>query len=103
MRSGIVIHNNLRAFMTDVDPDVVLAREFSKYPNIVPAHLLDEESEAGELFVGQQFDVKKDCLHAIKQYNLKLSVDYKATKLMQYLYVGECWKALSGCNWHVRL
>ncbi|MFQ6642433.1 hypothetical protein Gotur_017615, partial [Gossypium turneri] len=48
----IVIRNNPRSFMTDVDPDVALAREFPKYTNIVPAHLVDEEFGDEELFVG---------------------------------------------------
>ncbi|PPS10158.1 hypothetical protein GOBAR_AA10487 [Gossypium barbadense] len=39
---GIVIRNNPGSFMTDVDPDAALAREFPKYTNIVMAHLLDE-------------------------------------------------------------
>ncbi|KAH1098462.1 hypothetical protein J1N35_015383 [Gossypium stocksii] len=93
---GIVIRNNPRSFMIDVDPDA--AREFPEYTNIVPAHLLDEEFGDEELFVGQQFHNKKDCLHAIKQLSLKLGVDYKVTKSTQSLYVGECWKASSGCK-----
>ncbi|KAK5784390.1 hypothetical protein PVK06_038913 [Gossypium arboreum] len=88
--------------MTDVDPDAMLAREFPEYTNIVPTHILDEEFSDEELFVGQQFDNKKDCLHAIKQLSLKLGVDYKITKSTQSLYVGECWKASSGCKWCVR-
>ncbi|KAK5818439.1 hypothetical protein PVK06_023376 [Gossypium arboreum] len=53
-RFGVVIRNNPVAFITDVDLDA----EFSKYLDIVPAHLLDEESKVEELFVGQQFDNK---------------------------------------------
>ncbi|KAK5770819.1 hypothetical protein PVK06_046974 [Gossypium arboreum] len=54
-RSDIIIGNNPGAFMTDVDPDVVLACEFSEYPDVVATHLLDEEPKAEELFIGQQF------------------------------------------------
>ncbi|XP_016740192.1 uncharacterized protein [Gossypium hirsutum] len=99
---GIVIRNNPGTFMSDVDPDAALAREFSKYPNIVPTHLVDNEFDEEELFVVQQFDNKKDCLHAIKQLSLQLGVDYKVTKSTQSLYTGECWKASSGCKWRVR-
>ncbi|PPD90895.1 hypothetical protein GOBAR_DD12160 [Gossypium barbadense] len=53
MDPSIVIRNNPGAFMTDVDPNVALAREFPKYTNIVSAHLLDEEFNGEELFVGQ--------------------------------------------------
>ncbi|MFQ6636025.1 hypothetical protein Gotur_014121, partial [Gossypium turneri] len=49
---GIVIRNNSGSFMTDVDPDAALAREFLKYTNIVPAHLVDNEFDEEELFVG---------------------------------------------------
>ncbi|KAH1106587.1 hypothetical protein J1N35_010355 [Gossypium stocksii] len=86
LSSNIVIDNNPGAFMIDVDPNMELAREFSEYSNIVSAHLLDEESEVEVLFIGQQFDNNKDCLHAINQS----------------LYVGECWKASSDCNWCVQ-
>ncbi|PPD88403.1 hypothetical protein GOBAR_DD14664 [Gossypium barbadense] len=51
--SGIVIRNNSGSFITDVDLDAVLAREFTEYPNILPAHLVDKESDIEELFVGQ--------------------------------------------------
>ncbi|PPR84038.1 hypothetical protein GOBAR_AA36675 [Gossypium barbadense] len=67
---SIVIRNNPGSFMTDVDPDAALACEFPEYTNIVSAHLLDDEFDDEfddeELFVGQQFDNKKDCLNAIK-------------------------------------
>ncbi|MFQ6621825.1 hypothetical protein Gotur_002740, partial [Gossypium turneri] len=36
----IVIRNNLGSFMTDVDPDATLAREFLEYTNIVSTHLM---------------------------------------------------------------
>ncbi|KAH1082743.1 hypothetical protein J1N35_022504 [Gossypium stocksii] len=36
-----------------------------------------------ELFVGQQFDNKADYVFAIKQYNMKLSIDYKRTQQWQ--------------------
>lgn len=92
-----IFFENLRAFMIDVDSDAAFAREFPKYTNIVSAHLLEEESDVEVLFVRQQFN-DKDYLHAIKQYSLKLAMDYKVTKSMQSLYVGECWKALSCSN-----
>ncbi|KAH1128986.1 hypothetical protein J1N35_000364 [Gossypium stocksii] len=77
---GIVIRNNPRFFMTNVDPNAALACKFPIYTNIVPAHLLYDKFGDEELFVGQQFDNKKYCLHVIKQLSLKLGVDYKVTK-----------------------
>ncbi|MFQ6652143.1 hypothetical protein Gotur_024141, partial [Gossypium turneri] len=38
--------------MTDVDLDAAFAREFPEYTNIVPAHLVDNEFDEEELFVG---------------------------------------------------
>ncbi|PPR86748.1 hypothetical protein GOBAR_AA33943 [Gossypium barbadense] len=67
---GIVKRKNPGSYMTDVDPDTAFAREFSEYTNIVTALLLDDEFGDEELFVGQQFDNKKDCLHAIKHLAL---------------------------------
>ncbi|PPD91304.1 hypothetical protein GOBAR_DD11766 [Gossypium barbadense] len=42
--------NSHLAGNTGPDPDAALAREFSKYSNIVPAYLLDEEFDGEELF-----------------------------------------------------
>ncbi|KAK5775272.1 hypothetical protein PVK06_043145 [Gossypium arboreum] len=78
----IVIRNNLKSFMANVDLDAAFALEFVEYTNIVPICLLDKEFDGEELFIGQKFDNKKDCLHAIKQYSLKLGVDYNVTKSM---------------------
>ncbi|KAK5812142.1 hypothetical protein PVK06_027554 [Gossypium arboreum] len=100
MRSDIVICNDLD--MSSVGPNAVLAYKFPEYLDIVPTHLMETDSEVGELFVGQQFDNKKDYVYAIKQYNIKLSVNYKVSKSTQTLYVGECWRADNCCNWWVR-
>ncbi|PPR87720.1 hypothetical protein GOBAR_AA32970 [Gossypium barbadense] len=90
MGPGIVIRNNLVSFMTDVDPDAALAREFPEYTNILPAYLLNDESDNKELFVGQQFNNKKDCVHTIKQLSLKLGVDYKIQMWMIRKLEGPC-------------
>ncbi|PPD73632.1 hypothetical protein GOBAR_DD29445 [Gossypium barbadense] len=50
---GIVIRNNPGSFMTDVDPDATLVHEFPEYTNIVLDHLVDNEFDEEELFVGQ--------------------------------------------------
>ncbi|XP_040967113.1 uncharacterized protein [Gossypium hirsutum] len=55
-----------------------------------------------ELFVGQQFENKADCVFAIKQYSMKLLIDYNVFKSTPTLYVGECWRAGDGCGWRVR-
>ncbi|PPS09036.1 hypothetical protein GOBAR_AA11598 [Gossypium barbadense] len=96
---GIVIRNNPGSFMTDLDLDAALAREFLEYTNIVPAHLLDEEFGDEELFVGQQFDNKKDCLHAIKQLSLKLGVDYKVSVLIADMQARFKYKVLYRKAW----
>ncbi|PPS06106.1 hypothetical protein GOBAR_AA14541 [Gossypium barbadense] len=49
--SGIIIRNNPGSFMTDVDLDAALVREFLEYTNIMSAYLLDEELDDEELFV----------------------------------------------------
>ncbi|PPD84984.1 hypothetical protein GOBAR_DD18079 [Gossypium barbadense] len=81
MGFDIVIRNDLGAHMSNVDPDAAYTCELLKYLDIVPAHLLEVDLEVGELFVGQQFYNKKDCVHVIKQYSLKLSMDYKRTQI----------------------
>ncbi|KAH1047261.1 hypothetical protein J1N35_038045 [Gossypium stocksii] len=52
-----------------------------------PSHGIILRNEPGgdmlnleELFVGQQFENKADCVFAIKQYSMKLSIDYKVAK-----------------------
>ncbi|MFQ6651438.1 hypothetical protein Gotur_023769, partial [Gossypium turneri] len=51
MGPGIIIRNNPGTFMSDVDPDAALAREFSEYPDIVPTHLVHNEFDEEELFI----------------------------------------------------
>ncbi|KAK5842946.1 hypothetical protein PVK06_005369 [Gossypium arboreum] len=66
---GIVIRNNLRFFMTNVDPDAAFAYEVLEYTNIVPAHLLDDEFGDEELFVS--------VLIADMQARFKYKVSYR--------------------------
>ncbi|XP_017614136.1 uncharacterized protein LOC108459300 [Gossypium arboreum] len=99
---GIILRNELGGNMLNVDPDAAHASEFPKYADIVPTHRLASNSHFDELFVGQQFENKADCVFAIKQYNMKLSIDYKVAKSTPTLYVGECWRADDGYGWRVR-
>ncbi|PPE01737.1 hypothetical protein GOBAR_DD01237 [Gossypium barbadense] len=46
---GIVIHNDLEAYMSIIDLDVTHAFEFLKYPDILPAHRLVADPEQYEL------------------------------------------------------
>ncbi|MFQ6636040.1 hypothetical protein Gotur_012780, partial [Gossypium turneri] len=55
---GIILWNDLRAHMLNVDPDVVHAPE---YVDIVLAHRLASNSQLEELFVGKRFENKADC------------------------------------------
>ncbi|XP_017609411.1 uncharacterized protein LOC108455348 [Gossypium arboreum] len=99
---GIILRNEPGGNMLNVDPDAAHASEFPEYADIVPAHRLASNSQFDELFVGQQFEIKADCVFAIKQYSMKLSIDYKVAKFTPTLYVGECWRADDGCGWRVR-
>ncbi|KAH1107371.1 hypothetical protein J1N35_011139 [Gossypium stocksii] len=64
IRSDIVIWNDPN--ISSINPTMVLAYEFPQYLDIVPTHLMEIDSEVEELFVGQQFNNKKDCAYAIK-------------------------------------
>ncbi|PPE02200.1 hypothetical protein GOBAR_DD00798 [Gossypium barbadense] len=77
----IVIHNNPGAHMLLINPDAMHAAEFSKYPNILPAHRLAVDSDPEVLFVGQKFKSKERCVFPIKRYSMNVSVDYKVTVL----------------------
>ncbi|KAK5824081.1 hypothetical protein PVK06_018844 [Gossypium arboreum] len=96
---GIILRNEPGGNMLNVDPNATYASEFPEYADIVPAHRLASNSQFDELFVGQQFENKADCVFAIKQYSMKLSIDYKVAKPTPTLYVGECWRADDGCGW----
>ncbi|XP_016747576.2 uncharacterized protein [Gossypium hirsutum] len=78
------------------DPDV------DEVPDDVDDEGPEEVEDLEELFVGQQFENKADYVFAIKQYSMKLSIDYKVVKSTPTLYVGECWRADDGCGWRVR-
>ncbi|PPD72415.1 hypothetical protein GOBAR_DD30680 [Gossypium barbadense] len=99
----IVIHNNPGPHMSLIDPDAVYVSEFSEYPEIVHSHRLVVTSDDDELFIGQRFSCKEECVYAIKRYSMKISVDYKVSVSTPTIYVGECWKAAEGCNWRVRV
>ncbi|KAH1064591.1 hypothetical protein J1N35_029578 [Gossypium stocksii] len=98
----IVIHNNLGAHMSRIDPDAAHAAEFLEYPEILPAHQMAAYSDPEELFVGQRFETKAECVFAIKRYSMNISVDYKVVESKPTLYIGECWKSTEGCNWRIR-
>ncbi|PPE02625.1 hypothetical protein GOBAR_DD00324 [Gossypium barbadense] len=99
----IVIHNNPGPLMSLTDPDAAAyVAEFPEYPEIVHSHGLAVTSDDDELFIGQRFSCKEECEYVIKQYSMKISVDYKVTVSTPTIYVKECWKAAEGCNWWVR-
>ncbi|PPD80069.1 hypothetical protein GOBAR_DD23005 [Gossypium barbadense] len=91
-----------RPHMSLIDPDAAYVVEFSKYPEIVHSHGLAVTSDDDELFIGQRFSCKEECVYAIKRYSMKISVDYKVSVSTLTIYVGEYWKAAEGCNWRVR-
>ncbi|PPD89108.1 hypothetical protein GOBAR_DD13963 [Gossypium barbadense] len=73
--------------MLSIDPDAAHASEFPEYADIVPTHILASNSQLEELFIGQQFKNKADYVFGIKQYSVKVSIDYKVAK-SPTLYVG---------------
>ncbi|PPD92008.1 hypothetical protein GOBAR_DD11040 [Gossypium barbadense] len=98
----ILIHNNPGPHMSLIDPDAAYVVEFPEYPEIAHSHGLAVTSDDEELFIGQRFRCKEDCIYAIKRYIMKISVDYKVSVSTPIIYVRECWKAAEGCNWRVR-
>ncbi|PPD91592.1 hypothetical protein GOBAR_DD11472 [Gossypium barbadense] len=98
----ILIHNNLGLHMSLIDPDAAYVAEFPEYPEIVHPRGLAVTSDDEELFIGQRFSCKEECVYAIKRYSMNISVDYKVFVSIPTIYVGECWKAAEGCNWRVR-
>ncbi|PPR90986.1 hypothetical protein GOBAR_AA29695 [Gossypium barbadense] len=84
----IVIHNNLGLHMSLIDPDATHVAEFPEYPEILLAHRLAVNSDLEELFVGQRFESKEECVFVIKRYNMNISVDYKVAVSKPILYIG---------------
>ncbi|PPS11334.1 hypothetical protein GOBAR_AA09300 [Gossypium barbadense] len=70
----IVIHNNPRVHMSRIDPDAVHTIEFSEYPEILPAHRMAVYFDPEELFVGQRFESKEQCVFVIKRHDS--SIEY---------------------------
>ncbi|KAH1031439.1 hypothetical protein J1N35_043613 [Gossypium stocksii] len=100
---GIIIRNDPGAHMSIIDPDAANASKFPEYLDIIPCHLVLEDLESEELFVGQRFVSKDECVNAIKHYSLKVSIDYRVADSKLTIYVGECWKLTKGCKWWVRV
>ncbi|PPD83522.1 hypothetical protein GOBAR_DD19538 [Gossypium barbadense] len=97
----ILIHNNPGPHMSLIDPNAAYVAEFLEYPKIVHSYGLAVTSDDEELFIGQRFRCKEECIYAIKRYNMKISVDYKVSVSTPTIYVRECWKATECCNWRV--
>ncbi|PPR82927.1 hypothetical protein GOBAR_AA37788 [Gossypium barbadense] len=76
---GIILRNEPGGNMLNVDPDAVHASEFPEYVDI--------------------FENKSDCMCAIKQYSMKLSIDYKVAKSTLTLYVGNVGESAMGVGW----
>ncbi|KAK5819528.1 hypothetical protein PVK06_024535 [Gossypium arboreum] len=89
---GIVIRNYPRAHMSNIDPNAVQVSKFLEYPDIVPAQWLATDSKREELFRGQKFATKEECVFVIKRYGINLSVDYKVAVSKPTLYIWECWR-----------
>ncbi|KAK5818119.1 hypothetical protein PVK06_023050 [Gossypium arboreum] len=87
--------------MSLIDPDVAHVAEFSEYPEILLAHRLAVNFDLEELFVGQKFKSKEECVFAIKRYSMNISVDYKVTVSKPTLYIRECWKSVEDYNWRM--
>ncbi|KAK5825480.1 hypothetical protein PVK06_020317 [Gossypium arboreum] len=87
---GIIIRNDPRAYILSLNLDARHASEFPESLNIIPSHLLMANSKLEELYIGQQFAYKEDCVFAIKRYSMKVLVEYKVVKSMLTLYVREC-------------
>ncbi|KAK5785179.1 hypothetical protein PVK06_039732 [Gossypium arboreum] len=98
---GIVLRNEPRGDMLKVYPDAAHASEFLEYADIVPAYRLASNSQLEELFVRQQLKNKAGCVFAIKQYNIKLLIDYQVAKSTLTLYVREFWRTNDRCGWQV--
>ncbi|KAH1064354.1 hypothetical protein J1N35_029341 [Gossypium stocksii] len=94
-----VTHNNPRTHMSLIDPGATHVTEFLKYPDILPAHWLAVDSDPEELFMGQKFKSKEECIFSIKRYSMNVSLDYKVIMSKLTLYIGECWWTTEGCNW----
>ncbi|PPD95923.1 hypothetical protein GOBAR_DD07041 [Gossypium barbadense] len=80
----IVIRNDPRAHMSNIDLDATHASEFPEYPDILTTHWLAADSGCEEVFMGQKFATNKECVFAIKRYIMNLSVDYKSLCLNRH-------------------
>lgn len=95
---GIIIHNDPKAHILNIDHHAAHA---SEYPDIIPAHLMLANPKSKELFVGQRFASKDDCVATIKWYSMKVSIDYKMVYSKLTIYVGKYWRSVEGCKWRV--
>ncbi|PPR87407.1 hypothetical protein GOBAR_AA33280 [Gossypium barbadense] len=62
----IVIHNNLEPHMLLIDADMTHVAESPEYLEILPAYRVAIDFDPKELFVGQRFESKEECVFAIK-------------------------------------
>ncbi|PPS07539.1 hypothetical protein GOBAR_AA13101 [Gossypium barbadense] len=84
----IVIHNNPGAHMLLIDPNATHVTEFSEYLKILPTHRPALDSDPEELFMGQRFESKEECIFSIKRYSMNILVDYKVAVFKPTFYIG---------------
>ncbi|KAK5812887.1 hypothetical protein PVK06_028331 [Gossypium arboreum] len=81
------------------------ASKFPKYPDMLPTYQLAADPKRNELFVGQKFVTKEDCVFAIKQYSMNVLIDYKVILSKPILYMGSVrgWQevAIGGYEMHL--
>ncbi|KAH1065743.1 hypothetical protein J1N35_030730 [Gossypium stocksii] len=79
--------------MFRIDPDAAHAAEFPEYSEILPVHQMAVYSDPEELFVGQKFETKEECVFAIKRYSMNISVDYKVARFQYRVSYRNVWIA----------
>ncbi|PPE00666.1 hypothetical protein GOBAR_DD02329 [Gossypium barbadense] len=72
----ILTYNNSGPHMSLIDPDAAYVAEFPEYPEIVHPRGLAVTSDDDELFIGQRFSCKEECVYAIKRYSMNISAGY---------------------------
>ncbi|KAK5793415.1 hypothetical protein PVK06_034561 [Gossypium arboreum] len=68
---GIIICNDSEVYMSIVDPNTADASKFPEGLDIIVGHLMLKDPESKDLFMGQRFTSKDECVDAIKRSSLK--------------------------------
>ncbi|RYR17590.1 hypothetical protein Ahy_B03g062295 [Arachis hypogaea] len=86
------------SFMRVLDLEAMHVSEFPKYMTAAEVSIVAD----GEFVVGMEFSSREAVIKAVKDYNIRRSVDYRVYESEPLTFYAKCTQYGSGCDWLIR-